>query len=171
MQGCPMVTDVHAAALQAVDKLIVRHAHEGVHEDANKRTDAFNELFAALDACSALPDSGQIAPGIAQRRLLATTIYARSDDEAERALHELLGVEPELMRRVMSTLSSCRDRPTLLARHLPALITELEAAIADDFTLWRALTAAYEARAELQAPGTTTAASGPPDRRLRTWPW
>jgi hypothetical protein len=162
------------AALRAADLLLARHLRAKLCEDdadATARSAAYDELMASLDACSAMPDSEQDAPGIVQRRVAATTLYKRTDNECEQALRELLRVEPELMRRVMSTLSSCRDRPTLLARYLPALIKELEAAVTDDFTLWRALTAAYEARAELEAPGSTVAASGPPDRRLRIWPW
>jgi hypothetical protein len=170
MQGSSMLNDLHAA-LAAVDGLVVRHAREGVHEDANRRSDAFNELVAALDACDALPDSAQVAPGIAQRRLVATTLYNRSDEDAERALQGLLRVEPDLMRRVMSALGACRDRPAVLARYLPGLITEMEAALGQDFFLWRVLLLAYQARAELESPGSTTAVSGPPDRCSRTWPW
>jgi hypothetical protein len=157
-----------SAALRAADRLLSRHVRDKLHEGEGS-TSAYAELMACLDTCSTLPGSEQVAPGIAQRRLVATTIYNRSDDEAEAALQELLRIEPELMRRAMSTLSSCRERPTLLAKYLPPLIAELEAAVANDFNLWRALTSAYEARAELEAPGSTTSASGPPGAaRART---
>lgn len=138
-------------ALRTADRLLSLHLRNNLHEgDADARAGAYAELVACLDACSALPESERIAPGIAQRRLVATTVYQRSDAEAERALQELLRVEPELMRRAMSALSSCKDRPTLLAKYLPPIIAELEVAVAEDFTLWRALTLAYSARTELE---------------------
>jgi hypothetical protein len=158
-------------ALRAADQLIVRHGRERVQENKDRCAKAYRELVDALDSCSALPGSEHIAPGIAQRRIVATTIYNRSDEEAERALQEVLRVEPELMRRATSVIAACRDRPALMAKYLPVLIKELEGAVAEDFFLWRTLTLAYQARAELEAPGSTTAASGPPDRHLRTWPW
>jgi hypothetical protein len=152
------------AALLAADQLIVRHGRERAVDDDARCAAAYGELMASLDACSALPESEQVAPGIAQRRLLATTIYKRTDAECERALQEVLQVEPELMRRAMSTLSSCAERPNLLAMYLPPIIEELKAAVADDPTLQRPLEYALMAYAELEASGRTATAVDPPDR-------
>ncbi len=124
---------------------------KGAHEDESKRPAAFDELVAALDACSALPDSSQIAPGIAQRRLLATDLYRRSDAECEQALQELLRTELEISRRVMATLSSCKERPAVLAKYLPGLVSELEQAVPDDPRLRRPLEYALHALRELGA--------------------
>lgn len=140
-------------ALRAADQLLSRHIREKQHEDETTCAAAYCELMACLDACSAMPDSAQVAPGIAQRRLVATTIYKRTDDECERALQELLSTEPELMRRAMSTLSSCRERPKLLAKYLPALIDELEAAVADDPSLMQPLVYARQDRETLARIG------------------
>jgi hypothetical protein len=144
-----------SAALHAADRLLAQHLKAHLHERDDERDAAYDELMACLDDCSALPGSAQVAPGIWQRRLVATTVYRRSDEECERALREVLRIEPELMRRAMSTLSACAERPTLLARFLPSLIEELEAAVGHDASLSRPLAHAYEARAELLAKGIT----------------
>jgi hypothetical protein len=133
-------------ALRNADHLLAQHLKAGLHEREDTRGIAYDELMACLDA---IPDSEQVAPGIWQWRLAATTIYERTDDECERALQELLRIEPDLMRRAMSTLSSCSERPGLLAKYLPSIIAELEAAVDHDFSLWRPLTYAYDMRAEL----------------------
>jgi hypothetical protein len=143
-------------ALRAADRLFSQHIRGGVHDehfDEGARRAAYDALVAALDACSAMPGSEAFAPGIAQRRLVATDVYKRTEDECERALQEVLRIEPDLVRRVMSTLSSCKERPALLARYMPYLMAELEQAVHDDPHLWQTLEYAREARVGLAARG------------------
>jgi hypothetical protein len=115
-------------ALARADALLARASYEEVQE--------------ALTACASLPGAEAVMPGIAQRRLAATWLYNRSDEEVERELMALLEVEPTLLHRASSTVAACTDRPNLATVYIPPLIAEIEAAAPRDDALQKALESA-----------------------------
>lgn len=114
-------------ALERVDRLLTQ--------------DSYDDVIAALDECTSLPDAATVLPGIWQRRLCAMRVYGRPDDEIDRALNEHQHVGQPLLGRAADVIGTCADRPDLARRYLLPLIDELEAAAADP-ALARALAAA-----------------------------
>lgn len=109
-----------ARGLEVVRRLIVAHR-------------SYEELSEALDAVLELPDGEQAAGVVANYRLTFVINHERDDVEAERVLEQVAPVLATFtpIERASSLVSLYTDRPAVAARHLPAVVADLERELAE----------------------------------------
>jgi hypothetical protein len=90
----------------------------------------YEEVVEALDAVADLPEAAPARVALAGRRLVLLGVYERDDAEVERVFSAVGPTLTQLPADVRAdwVLDACMDRPDVIARHVPALITVLERA-------------------------------------------
>ena len=106
----------------AIDKAIRRV------EGTAARGGSYEELVAALDACSALPAADNFMPTLLSWRITATMLHNRSAEECEVVLIPYLALDLPVVARASKLLAVCATWPELVEKYLPDMIVELEAA-------------------------------------------